>query len=186
MLRLVISCICLALAAAQTPGPFPVAGGFPGQFGAHPFFPGYGPQPHAFPVQPNPSPAPVPKPIVAPKPIAPAPQFPKGHIDILSQQNFPYHPHHQPGQFIPILRQNSNQQPGAGYQWDFASANGISAYENAEIIPINEEQATKNVQGGYQYTSPEGIPVEVTYTAGDFGFVPNVRVHIGHAGEYKH
>ncbi|KAF5293140.1 hypothetical protein FQA39_LY13750 [Lamprigera yunnana] len=176
---IILSALC-ALAVAQSPSPLPV------QVSPIPFHPRFGPPqpyPGGFPFGPGPQPkplpripAPAPAPVPAPKPVpVPAARVPVG---ILSQNYHPYHPQ----EYVAILKQNQNSEPSGNYQWDFAAANGITAYENAEIVPLGPEQASKTVTGGYQYTSLEGIPVEVTYTADENGFHPHVVVHTHHYG----
>ncbi|KAK5646589.1 hypothetical protein RI129_005053 [Pyrocoelia pectoralis] len=84
------------------------------------------------------------------------------------------------GPQIPILRQFSNAEPGLSYQWGFETANGITAEESANIIPVGPELAEKQVTGRYGYTSPEGIPINVQYVADGNGFRPQVLIQGGY------
>ncbi|KAF5298371.1 hypothetical protein FQR65_LT01149 [Abscondita terminalis] len=86
-------------------------------------------------------------------------------------QNFHY-PY--AGVQIPILAQNQDVDPASGYQWSFASANGINAEESGTIIPLSPDLADKQVRGSYNYVSLEGIPVSVTYYSDATGFHPQV------------
>ncbi|KAF5298372.1 hypothetical protein FQR65_LT01150 [Abscondita terminalis] len=164
-MKLVILCVWVALAVAQNTTPFssfPV-GAYPGQLGP---FSRFGPPDPLAPIPYKPQPAVK---VLPSTPLSTPKQYP---IEPVSQQ---YRPRHSQ-EFIPILKQNYDNQPGGGYQWSFATGNGITAFENADIKVVNPEEAIKTVQGGYSYTSPEGIPVEVTYTADENGFHPHVVV----------
>ncbi|KAF5298373.1 hypothetical protein FQR65_LT01151 [Abscondita terminalis] len=160
-MKLVILCAWAALAVAQNTVPFssfPV-GTYPGQLG--PFSRLASPQ-SLPPITYKPQPA-----------VKVLPSTPKQYpIEPVSQQ---YRPRHSQ-EFIPILKQNYDNQPDGGYQWSFATGNGITAFENADIKIVNPEEVINTVQGGYSYTSPEGITVEVTYTADENGFHPHVVV----------
>ncbi|KAK4880467.1 hypothetical protein RN001_008613 [Aquatica leii] len=169
-MKFVILFVCVALAAAQSPT-------FPGQSGFQRFGSPYSGFPHSqFPFQQQP----LPKVTTSVPKLIPTPAPPHSQVGI-AQQYRPYHSQ----EFIPILKQHQDAQPGGGYQWDYQSANGITAYENAEIVPRGVDEASKTVRGGYSYTSLEGIPVEVTYTADENGFHPHVVVHT-HGYERKH
>ncbi|KAF5281107.1 hypothetical protein FQR65_LT02973 [Abscondita terminalis] len=98
---------------------------------------------------------------------------PKQHsMEPVSQQ---YRPRRSED-FIPILKHNYDNQPDGGYQWSIVTGNGIRAFENADIVVVNPEETIKTVRGGYSYTSPEGITVEVVYTADKNGYRPHVVV----------
>ncbi|KAB0797389.1 hypothetical protein PPYR_08383 [Photinus pyralis] len=79
------------------------------------------------------------------------------------------------GRNIEILHQDNDGDIGGNYQWSYSTANGISAEEVAKVEAMGKNDAVKSVRGSYQYTSPEGIPVFVTYTADENGFQPHVK-----------
>ncbi|XP_031343618.1 cuticle protein CP14.6-like isoform X2 [Photinus pyralis] len=94
------------------------------------------------------------------------------------RQSSPYYPNPY-GPVIPILRQHSNAEPGQSYNWGFEAANGITAEESGNIIPLGPELADKQVTGSFSYISPEGIPVSVRYYADSNGFRPQVSIQQG-------
>ncbi|KAJ8920795.1 hypothetical protein NQ315_004936 [Exocentrus adspersus] len=69
----------------------------------------------------------------------------------------PYHA----GAAIPILRLDSVAAPdGSQYQYAYETANGIAAQQvGQQIAPVPD--APLRVSGSYQYTSPEGVPVQI-------------------------
>ncbi|KAJ8920794.1 hypothetical protein NQ315_004935 [Exocentrus adspersus] len=80
------------------------------------------------------------------------------------------------GAAIPILRLDSDAAPdGSQYQYSYETANGIAAQEvGQQIAPVPD--APLRVSGSYQYTSPEGLPVQVSYVADENGFHPTGNV----------
>ncbi|KAK4880449.1 hypothetical protein RN001_008595 [Aquatica leii] len=52
------------------------------------------------------------------------------------------------------------------YKWSFETDNGIIAQEQAQVKKTGE----LGVQGLYQYTSPEGVPVSIVYISDENGF----------------
>ncbi|KAK9737536.1 Insect cuticle protein [Popillia japonica] len=77
-----------------------------------------------------------------------------------------------PGQAIRILRQEQELDPSGSYQWSFESENGINAQEQGSLKQIAQDQAGTAAQGSFQYTSPEGVPVQIQYVADENGFQP--------------
>jgi len=85
---------------------------------------------------------------------------------------------------IPITR-FSHEISADHSNLQFESANGIRSHEETHVqhgvggkhfeqgSPVSAEEslATLTKTGGYSYTSPEGIPISLTYTAGPNGFV---------------
>lgn len=53
----------------------------------------------------------------------------------------------------------------------YDTENGISAQESGHLIAVGPESGIA-ATGTYQYTSPEGVPVQVSYTADENGFQP--------------
>ncbi|KAJ8979026.1 hypothetical protein NQ317_003129 [Molorchus minor] len=72
---------------------------------------------------------------------------------------------------IKILRQSQDISPDGTYQWLYETENGIAAQEQGGLKTIGNEQGTA-AQGSFQYTSPEGIPIALTYVADENGFQP--------------
>ncbi|XP_037720777.1 pupal cuticle protein Edg-78E [Drosophila subpulchrella] len=58
----------------------------------------------------------------------------------------------------------TNQDTDGSYAYDIEQASGIQIKE--------EGQSGHYARGSYAYTSPEGVPVQVVYTADEFGFHP--------------
>ncbi|XP_017070726.1 pupal cuticle protein Edg-78E [Drosophila eugracilis] len=58
----------------------------------------------------------------------------------------------------------ANQDTDGTYAYELQQASGLSIQE--------EGQAGHYARGAYSYTSPEGIPVQVVYTADENGFHP--------------
>jgi hypothetical protein len=55
------------------------------------------------------------------------------------------------------------------YQYSYSTANGIKADESGYVKHLGQQKANV-VQGSYSYTSPEGKPISVRYTADEYGF----------------
>lgn len=53
----------------------------------------------------------------------------------------------------------------------YETENGISAQEQGGLKAIGPSAGTA-AQGAFQYTSPEGIPIAVSYVADENGFQP--------------
>ncbi|XP_017043015.1 pupal cuticle protein Edg-78E [Drosophila ficusphila] len=58
----------------------------------------------------------------------------------------------------------ANQDTDGTYAYDIQQASGLQIQE--------EGQAGHYARGSYSYTSPEGVPVQVVYTADENGFHP--------------
>ncbi|XP_018580253.1 endocuticle structural glycoprotein SgAbd-8-like [Anoplophora glabripennis] len=82
----------------------------------------------------------------------------------------------QPGKVIAILRLDSDIAPdGSSYQYAYDTENGISAQESGSLVAAGPEPALA-ARGSYQYTSPEGVPVQISYIADENGFQPSGNV----------
>lgn len=83
---------------------------------------------------------------------------------------------------VPVLRQTSDIQADGHYSYQYELGNGITASENG--------LGGQNVQGTFQYTSPEGEPIAITYTADENGYqahgshVPEIPSYILKSLEY--
>ena len=79
-------------------------------------------------------------------------------------------PQQQP---IAILRQAQDISPEGSYQFNYETENGIQASENGSPQAVGPKGELGNVaQGQFQYTSPDGTPISVSYTADQNGFQP--------------
>ncbi|XP_022909082.1 endocuticle structural glycoprotein SgAbd-4-like [Onthophagus taurus] len=77
-----------------------------------------------------------------------------------------------PGQQIAILRQDSVLNPDGSYQWSYETENGISANEQGQLKNVGGKEPGIDAQGGFQYTAPDGTPIQLTYRADENGFQP--------------
>ncbi|CAH1104808.1 unnamed protein product [Psylliodes chrysocephalus] len=79
-----------------------------------------------------------------------------------------------PGQIVRIISQTQEGPNSDGsYSWSFETENGISAQERGK-------QKAKDLQdaaGSFQYTAPDGTPIQVSYIADENGFQP-VGAHL--------
>lgn len=73
---------------------------------------------------------------------------------------------------IPILKQLSEINPDGSYQWSYETGNGIAAEERGALKGAGE-QAAIAVQGQFQYTAPDGTPIQLSYIADENGFQPS-------------
>ncbi|XP_030035561.2 endocuticle structural glycoprotein SgAbd-2 [Manduca sexta] len=87
---------------------------------------------------------------------------------------FQYQPQPQyQGQVIPILKQFQEVNPDGSYQYNYETGNGIAAQEQGYLKNPGVKDAEAQVaQGSFTYTSPEGIPIAVSYIADENGFRP--------------
>ncbi|XP_047986781.1 endocuticle structural glycoprotein SgAbd-2-like [Leguminivora glycinivorella] len=78
---------------------------------------------------------------------------------------------YQQSQVIPIVRQSQEVNFDGSYQYSYETGNGIAAQEQGYLKNAGVKDAEAQVaQGSYSYTSPEGIPITVTYVADENGF----------------
>ncbi|XP_018580260.1 endocuticle structural glycoprotein SgAbd-4-like [Anoplophora glabripennis] len=77
----------------------------------------------------------------------------------------------QPGKVIAILRQESDISPDGSYQYAYDTENGISAQESGSLSGSGPDAAIA-ATGSYQYTAPDGTPVQISYVADQNGFQP--------------
>nr|CAD7200073.1 unnamed protein product [Timema douglasi]CAD7397643.1 unnamed protein product [Timema poppensis] len=75
---------------------------------------------------------------------------------------------------IAIVAYSNDPKPDGGYQWSYETANGIKADETGTLVKSNDPENGEVVEaeGGYSYTGPEGVPVNIRYIAtANGGFV---------------
>ncbi|KOX67393.1 Larval cuticle protein LCP-17 [Melipona quadrifasciata] len=74
---------------------------------------------------------------------------------------------------IPILRQSADgPNPDGSYSYSYETANGIQAQEVGYINYAGTKTESREAQGSYTYTAPNGEIVQVTYVANENGFQP--------------
>nr|CAI5833502.1 unnamed protein product [Callosobruchus analis] len=74
---------------------------------------------------------------------------------------------------IPILRQDQEIDFDGSYNYGYETGNGIVAEEQGYLKNAGQpEQEAQVAQGQYQYTSPEGQIIQLTYVADENGFQP--------------
>ncbi|CAG9770934.1 unnamed protein product [Ceutorhynchus assimilis] len=73
-----------------------------------------------------------------------------------------------PNADIPILKLDQQNEGDGNYQYAFETGNGIQAQQQGNAY----EGAGTQSQGSYSYTSPEGEQIQISYQAGENGFIP--------------
>lgn len=94
---------------------------------------------------------------------------------------------------IQIVKQRlAEPAPDGSYSYEYETANGIQVAEQGEVNPEGDV-LVKHVTGSFTYTSPEGLPIHVSYTADHNGFhpqgehlpvPPEIPAHIQRALDY--
>ncbi|KAK0174861.1 hypothetical protein PV327_010582 [Microctonus hyperodae] len=88
-----------------------------------------------------------------------------------AQYKYPqYNPDYY-GRRFAILRQTQNQDIDGSYAYSYDTENGISVAEQGVpkgVVGVGGQAEV--VRGQYSYTSPDGTPILVTYTADENGF----------------
>ncbi|XP_055320732.1 larval cuticle protein 65Ag1-like [Sitodiplosis mosellana] len=69
-----------------------------------------------------------------------------------------------------VLRSNAVVNPDS-YSYAYETSNGIAAKEQGQLKQIGSESGIA-AQGSYQYTAPDGTPVQIQYVADENGFQP--------------
>ncbi|KAG5873321.1 hypothetical protein JTB14_037119 [Gonioctena quinquepunctata] len=88
---------------------------------------------------------------------------------------FPQAPTQQkPDEPIAIVKyDNAGVNADGSYQWSLETANGISAQEQGQFKSSGTEgEGAEEVSGSFQYTAPDGTPIQLTYIANEKGFQP--------------
>ncbi|CAG9785098.1 unnamed protein product [Diatraea saccharalis] len=72
---------------------------------------------------------------------------------------------------IPIIKQQQEVNFDGSYQYSYETGNGIAAQEQGYLKNAGVKDAEAQVaQGSFAYTSPEGVPISVSYIADENGF----------------
>ncbi|XP_066254022.1 endocuticle structural glycoprotein ABD-4-like [Euwallacea similis] len=77
-----------------------------------------------------------------------------------------------PGQIVRILSQTNDLGIDGSYRWSFEAENGISAEERGQPKNANSQDPIEEAQGSFQYTAPDGTPIQLQYIANEGGFQP--------------
>ncbi|KAK7069977.1 hypothetical protein SK128_023394, partial [Halocaridina rubra] len=86
-------------------------------------------------------------------------------LQITGSLAFPsYSPYKAP--IIPILKDDRTQDAYGGYSFAYSTGNGIYRNENGR------QNYGQNTDGGWSYTSPEGVPVKISFVADQGGYQP--------------
>ncbi|XP_043272017.1 endocuticle structural glycoprotein SgAbd-1-like [Venturia canescens] len=80
---------------------------------------------------------------------------------------------------IAILRQSQDGPNSDGsYSWIYETANGIQAQEEGSLVASKQSnEDALSAKGSYSYTSDDGTPIQISYTANEDGFQPQ-GVHL--------
>ncbi|XP_011214355.1 endocuticle structural glycoprotein ABD-4 [Bactrocera neohumeralis] len=73
---------------------------------------------------------------------------------------------------IPIIRQEQEVNFDGSYKFSYETGNGIQADEEGYLKNAGSEAEGTSAQGSFSYTSPEGVPIRITYLADENGFQP--------------
>ncbi|XP_026750980.2 endocuticle structural glycoprotein SgAbd-2-like [Galleria mellonella] len=87
----------------------------------------------------------------------------------------PYQPQQQyaQNQVIPIINQRTDVGINGNYEYSYETGNGIYAQERGYLKNAGVKDAEAQVaEGSVSYTSPEGVPIQLTYVADENGFRP--------------
>ncbi|XP_050075964.1 endocuticle structural glycoprotein ABD-5-like [Anopheles maculipalpis] len=71
-----------------------------------------------------------------------------------------------------ILRYSSENIGIDGYRFDFATSDGTSRTEEAELRNAGTDNEALAVRGSYSYTGPDGTVYVINYIADENGFQP--------------
>lgn len=123
--------------------------------------------------------------LVAPRQAVFQPQYQQPRQVFIQPQPQPqYQQFRQSGEAAArILRNDATINPDGSYAYAYETENGIAAQEQGQPKAFNNQQVGEAVQGSFQYTSPEGIPIQLQYVADENGFqpqgshLPTVRRH---------
>lgn len=84
-----------------------------------------------------------------------------------------YYQHRQGFQkpFVPIVAYSNDVSHDGSYAYSYQSGDGTTSQQTGYLKnPGSRDLEAQTVQGSYSYTSPEGTPITVTYTADENGF----------------
>ncbi|XP_017785746.1 PREDICTED: endocuticle structural glycoprotein SgAbd-2-like [Nicrophorus vespilloides] len=73
---------------------------------------------------------------------------------------------------VQIKKHESEIQKDGSYKYSYETGNGIAAYEDGYAFPVGQNQVSTVAQGSFQWTSPEGKQVLISYVADENGYRP--------------
>ncbi|XP_017785743.1 PREDICTED: endocuticle structural glycoprotein SgAbd-8-like [Nicrophorus vespilloides] len=73
---------------------------------------------------------------------------------------------------LQIKNQDTSIKNDGSYHYSYETENGIAAHENGYVLPAGQDQVDTVAQGSFQWTSPEGKPVLISYVADENGYRP--------------
>ncbi|XP_030388582.1 endocuticle structural glycoprotein ABD-4 [Scaptodrosophila lebanonensis] len=73
---------------------------------------------------------------------------------------------------IPIIRQEQEVNFDGSYKYSYETGNGINVEEEGYLKNAGTDNEGQVAQGFFSYTSPEGVPIRITYLADENGFQP--------------
>ncbi|XP_019867085.1 endocuticle structural glycoprotein SgAbd-2-like [Aethina tumida] len=77
------------------------------------------------------------------------------------------------GNEVPILSQDQEVNFDGSYRTSYETGNGISAQEQGQLKNAgNPDAEAEEVQGSFQFTAPDGTPIQLQYVANENGFQP--------------
>lgn len=78
-----------------------------------------------------------------------------------------------------ILRSESVLNLDGSYQYLYETDNGLNVKEQGQPKEIDgSNDLAMQVQGGYEYTAPDGAVISMSYIANENGFQPTVSFHL--------
>lgn len=66
-----------------------------------------------------------------------------------------------------------------GFQYAYETSNGIVAEQTGKLTNAGSDNEAVVVSGQYEYVSPEGTPIKITYTADETGYHPVGDLPVG-------
>ncbi|XP_053602479.1 endocuticle structural glycoprotein SgAbd-5-like [Plodia interpunctella] len=77
-------------------------------------------------------------------------------------------------QSVEIITERTLVNPD-GYDFVYKTSDGVSRQEEGSLITVGDQQGIA-VKGSYSYTAPDGQQYQVTFTADDKGYKPQIHV----------
>ncbi|XP_050302914.1 endocuticle structural glycoprotein SgAbd-2-like [Anthonomus grandis grandis] len=74
---------------------------------------------------------------------------------------------------VPIISQDIDVQFDGTFSHSYQTGNGISVNEQGRPKGAGKDGDIEEVQGTFQYTAPDGTPIQLQYIADENGFQPS-------------
>ncbi|XP_013187910.2 flexible cuticle protein 12-like [Amyelois transitella] len=75
---------------------------------------------------------------------------------------------------VEIITERTLVKPD-GYDFEYKTSDGVSRREEGTLITVGDQQGI-GVKGSYSYTAPDGQQYQVTFTADDKGYKPQIHI----------